>query len=200
MRPQNRKWMSILSRQCKIYWKEKSDTMNYKYWPVLRKPSVPPTTYKWKMEESWRKNWLKVLMTWVCWPIPFQLPSIPLRNPDELINWAVGHPPPTYSNQAVRNHPIAGGSQLNPVVESPVSPPLFDQMQFFSAKINNNMNKMTTIVYITRISLVYQSQRSLPAGSPTTRITQDVWYAASISPKLEKKPVWAILKDHTSDY
>ena len=41
----------------------------------------------------------------------------------------VGNPPPTYNNQeSIGEHPIAGCSQLNPVVELPASPPLIAQV------------------------------------------------------------------------
>ena len=47
---------------------------------------------------------------------------------DELSNWMIGNSPPTYANRAIGEHPIAECSQLNPVIESPTSPPLIDQV------------------------------------------------------------------------
>ena len=47
---------------------------------------------------------------------------------EELINWAVGHPPASYCAQNVDQHPIAVCSQLDPVPATPASPPLVDQM------------------------------------------------------------------------
>ena len=50
---------------------------------------------------------------------------------DDLINWAVGHPPATYCAQDSTHHPIAECSQLDPVIQSPASPPLADQMPYY---------------------------------------------------------------------
>ena len=41
---------------------------------------------------------------------------------NSLIDWFVGNPPPTYYGQSASDYPIA-----QPVPESPLSPPLFDQ-------------------------------------------------------------------------
>ena len=49
---------------------------------------------------------------------------------NELIDWVVGHLPPTYCNQAIGNQSIAGCRQRNPVIESSASSPLIDQMPF----------------------------------------------------------------------
>ena len=44
-----------------------------------------------------------------------------------LIDWFVGNPPPTYYGQSASDYPIAQCSRLDPVPESPLSPPLLDQ-------------------------------------------------------------------------
>ena len=46
---------------------------------------------------------------------------------NSLIDWFVGNPPPTYYGQSASDHPIAQCSQFNPILESPLSPPLIDQ-------------------------------------------------------------------------
>ena len=46
---------------------------------------------------------------------------------NSLIDWFVGNPPPTYYGQSASDYPIAQCSRLEPVPESPLSPPLFDQ-------------------------------------------------------------------------
>ena len=46
---------------------------------------------------------------------------------NSLIDWFVGNPPPTYYGQSASDYPIAQCIRLEPVPESPQSPPLFDQ-------------------------------------------------------------------------
>ena len=61
-----------------------------------------------------------------------------------LRKWPVGHPPSSFANAAPEDHPIAECRQLNPILESPISPPLAEQMpthhyesQFHSGQYND---------------------------------------------------------------
>ena len=52
---------------------------------------------------------------------------------NSLIDWFVGNPPPSYYDQSASDCPIAQCSRLDPVLESPLSPPLIDQRPTFGA-------------------------------------------------------------------
>ena len=52
---------------------------------------------------------------------------------NSLIDWFVGNPPPTYYGQSASDYPIAQCSRLEPGLESPLSPPLFDQRPIYDS-------------------------------------------------------------------
>ena len=64
--------------------------------------------------------------------------NLPISEPNEfastfsepshsLVDWFIGNPPPSYYGQSASDHPIAQCSQFDPILESPLSPPLIDQ-------------------------------------------------------------------------
>ena len=58
---------------------------------------------------------------------------------DSLIDWFVGNPPPSHYGQSVSNYPIAQCSRLDPVPESPLSPPLIDQRPTYDSPQGANI-------------------------------------------------------------
>ena len=46
---------------------------------------------------------------------------------NSLVDWFIGNPPASHIGQSISDHPIAHCSKINPVLESPLLPPLIDQ-------------------------------------------------------------------------
>ena len=64
--------------------------------------------------------------------------NLPISEPNEfagafsepsnsLVDWFIGSLPPSYKGQSASDHPIAQCNQFDPILESPLSPPLIDQ-------------------------------------------------------------------------
>ena len=61
----------------------------------------------------------------------FSEPSI------SLVDWFIGNPPPSHYGQSISNHPIAHCSQIDPVLESPLSPLLIDQQPTYDSRFDD---------------------------------------------------------------
>ena len=61
---------------------------------------------------------------------------------NSLIDWFVGNPPCTFYGQSASDHPIAQCSGLDPVLESPISPPLIDQRPTYDSPQGADMSTL----------------------------------------------------------
>ena len=59
---------------------------------------------------------------------------------NSLVDWFIGNPPASYYGQPISNHPIAHCSQIEPVLDSPLSPPLIDQQPTYDSRRDDHQS------------------------------------------------------------
>ena len=93
----------------------------------------------------------------------------------ELLDWCVGGPPNNFGDHYGNNHPIAQCSQLNPIRDSPWSPPPEEQGP--TDDFQRQHNPINTVDSWYHIPTLQASELALAATAvfPTKHTTVDAW-------------------------